>query len=171
MSTAQFYVWLIKTYCRHIPCGAGDQQTYDALNPLQVAAVDYMLDHLRELNLVLDDVYRPAKKPGRSGRANFIVYEPMEPGRMETRQEWLAAENNRLIRQLEQMMRDQHRIDGERARAIEHCAVLAEEVERLTAALDLIQRANPDCHFAQVTKGPTGGISLKWHDGYPEERQ
>lgn len=46
-------------------------------------------------------------------------------------------------------------------------AVLAAEVERLTAALDLIQKANPDCHIAQIIKGPTGGISLKGPDGSP----
>jgi len=149
MSTAQFYVWLIKTYCRHIPCGAGDQQTYDGLSQLQVAAVDYMLDHLRKLDLVLDDVYRPVNKPGRSGRANFIVYESRESGCMETRHEWLTAENRRLTAQVEQLMRDQHRIDGERARAIEHCAVLAAEVELLTAALEQIQKSNQDCRIAQ----------------------
>lgn len=143
MSTAKFYVWLIKTYCRHIPCGTGDQQTYDGLNQLQVAAVDYMLDHLRKLDLVLDDVYRPVNKPGRSGRANFIVYEPREAGLMETRQEWLAAENQRLTQQVERLMRDLHRIDGERARAMEQCAVMAEEVGRLNEMLESVVGNEP----------------------------
>lgn len=142
----ELYVWLIKTYCRHIPCGMGDQQTYDGLNPLQVAAVDYMLEQLRELDLVLDDVYRPAHKPGRSGRANFIVYEPQEAGRMETRQEWLTAENQRLQQQVERLMRDLHRVDGERAKAIAHNAVMAEEIERLN---EIIARLSTEGSNAQ----------------------
>lgn len=46
-------------------------------------------------------------------------------------------------------------------------AVLAAEVERLTAIFELIRKANPDHHIAQVNKGPTGGISLKGPDGTP----
>lgn len=113
---ARFYVWLIKTCCRHIPCGHGDQQTFDGLNNLQAAAVDYMLGVLRPLGLVIDDVYQPVNKPGRSGRANFIVLDIPEGGPVERKAEWLRAENLRLTQQLEQMQRDMHRMDLERGR-------------------------------------------------------
>lgn len=44
---------------------------------------------------------------------------------------------------------------------------LADEVQRLQGVLDMIQKANPDRHIAQVYKGPTGAISLKGPDGAP----
>lgn len=49
--------------------------------------------------------------------------------------EWLKAENSRLTKQIEQLIKDLHRIDAARQAAVSQCAVMAEEVERLNSFL------------------------------------
>lgn len=49
--------------------------------------------------------------------------------------EWYKAENTRLTKQNEQLLKDLHRIDNARQAAVNQCAVMAEEVERLNSFL------------------------------------
>lgn len=60
----------------------------------------------------------------------------------ESEVEWLKAENERLTKQVQQLIKDLHRIDNARQAAVnqcavmaEECAVMAEEVERLNSFL------------------------------------
>ena len=50
----------------------------------------------------------------------------------ESQVEWLKAENARLTKENEQLMKDVHRIDSARQAAVNQARVLAEEVNRLT---------------------------------------
>lgn len=50
----------------------------------------------------------------------------------ESQVEWLKAENARLTKQVEQLMKDLHRIDNARQAAVNQSRALAEEVNRLT---------------------------------------
>ena len=57
---------------------------------------------------------------------------PFAEGNMsESQIEWLKAENARLMKQVEQLMKDVHRIDSARQSAVSQCAVMAEEIEQL----------------------------------------
>ena len=57
---------------------------------------------------------------------------PFAEGDMsESQIEWLKAENSRLMKQVEQLMKDVHRIDSARQAAVSQCAVMAEEIEQL----------------------------------------
>jgi peptidoglycan hydrolase CwlO-like protein len=57
---------------------------------------------------------------------------PFTEGDMsESQIEWLKAENSRLMKQVEQLMKDVHRIDSARQAAVSQCAVMAEEIEQL----------------------------------------
>ena len=57
---------------------------------------------------------------------------PFTEGDMsESKIEWLKAENSRLMKQVEQLMKDVHRIDSARQAAVSQCAVMAEEIEQL----------------------------------------
>ena len=49
----------------------------------------------------------------------------------ESKEEWYKAENERLTKQVQQLIKDLHRIDAARQAAVNQCAVMAEEVERL----------------------------------------
>lgn len=66
-----FNHWLIKTYVRHV--GVGAQQTFDGLRQDQIELVQLMLAEMDQFSLVEHGVYQPAKKPGRSGLANFVL--------------------------------------------------------------------------------------------------
>ena len=50
----------------------------------------------------------------------------------ESQIEWLKAENSRLTKENEQLLKDLHRIDSARQAAVNQSRVLAEEVNRLT---------------------------------------
>lgn len=50
----------------------------------------------------------------------------------ESQVEWLKAENERLTKQVQQLMSDTHRLDSARQAAVNQSRVLAEEVNRLT---------------------------------------
>ena len=50
----------------------------------------------------------------------------------ESQIEWLKAENDRLTKQVQQLMSDTHRLDSARQAAVNQSRVLAEEVNRLT---------------------------------------
>ena len=53
----------------------------------------------------------------------------------ESKEEWYKVENARLTKQVEQLIKDLHRIDNARQAAVNQCAVMAEEVERLNSFL------------------------------------
>jgi hypothetical protein len=49
----------------------------------------------------------------------------------ESQVEWLKAENARLTKENEQLMKDVHRIDSARQAAVSQCAVMAERIDEL----------------------------------------
>ena len=57
----------------------------------------------------------------------------------ESKEQWLIAENERLTKQVEQLIKDMHRIDSARQSAITQCAALAAQVEVLTMAINEVR--------------------------------
>ena len=57
----------------------------------------------------------------------------------ESKEQWLIAENERLTKQVEQLIKDMHRIDSARQSAITQCAALAAQVEVLTDAINEVR--------------------------------
>ena len=57
----------------------------------------------------------------------------------ESKEAWLIAENERLTKENEQLVRDMHRIDSARQSAISQCAALAAQVEVLTTAINEVR--------------------------------
>ena len=57
----------------------------------------------------------------------------------ESKEQWLIAENERLTKQVEQLIKDMHRIDSARQSAITQCAALAAQVEVLTDAINEVK--------------------------------
>ena len=57
----------------------------------------------------------------------------------ESKEAWLIAENERLTKQVEQLVRDMHRIDSARQAAITQCAAMAAQVEVLTTAINEVK--------------------------------
>ena len=57
----------------------------------------------------------------------------------ESKEAWLIAENERLTKQVEQLVRDMHRIDSARQAAITQCAAMAAQVEVLTMAINEVR--------------------------------
>ena len=49
----------------------------------------------------------------------------------ESKIEWLKAENARLTKENEQLMKDVHRIDSARQAAVSQCSAMAERIEEL----------------------------------------
>ena len=65
---------------------------------------------------------------------------PFTEGDMsESQIEWLIAENERLTKENEQLVRDMHRIDSARQSAISQCAALAAQIEVLTDAINEVR--------------------------------
>lgn len=61
----------------------------------------------------------------------------------ESQIEWLKAENARLTKQVEQLIKDLHRIDSARQSAVSQCAAMAERIDELEAGLFVVaQLAN-----------------------------
>ena len=58
----------------------------------------------------------------------------------ESKEQWLIAENERLTKENEQLVRDMHRIDSARQSAISQCAALAAQVEVLTMAINEVRQ-------------------------------
>lgn len=50
----------------------------------------------------------------------------------ESKEAWLIAENERLTKQVQQLMSDVHRLDTARQSAVNQARALADEVNRLT---------------------------------------
>ena len=59
----------------------------------------------------------------------------------ESKEQWLIAENARLTKENEQLVRDMHRIDSARQSAISQCAALAEEIEGLNEDVKSLKAA------------------------------
>ena len=57
----------------------------------------------------------------------------------ESKEAWLIAENERLTKQVEQLIKDMHRIDSARQAAITQCAAMAAQVEVLTMAINEVR--------------------------------
>ena len=57
----------------------------------------------------------------------------------ESKEQWLIAENERLTKENEQLIKDMHRIDSARQSAITQCAALAAQVEVLTDAINEVR--------------------------------
>ena len=57
----------------------------------------------------------------------------------ESKEAWLIAENERLTKEDEQLVRDMHRIDSARQSAISQCAALAAQIEVLTDAINEVR--------------------------------
>ena len=57
----------------------------------------------------------------------------------ESKEAWLIAENERLTKEVEQLVRDMHRIDTARQAAVIQCASLAAQVEVLTMAINEVR--------------------------------
>ena len=57
----------------------------------------------------------------------------------ESKEAWLIAENERLTKENEQLVRDMHRIDNARQSAISQCAALAAQLEVLTDAINEVR--------------------------------
>ena len=72
---------------------------------------------------------------------------PFAEGDMsESQIEWLKAENSRLMKQVEQLMKDVHRIDSARQAAVSQCAVMAEEIEQLNEDVKSLKAALSEVH-------------------------
>ena len=59
----------------------------------------------------------------------------------ESKEQWLIAENERLTKENEQLMKDVHRIDAARQAAVSQCAVMAEEIEGLNEGVKALKAA------------------------------
>ena len=59
----------------------------------------------------------------------------------ESQIEWLKAENLRLTKENEQLMKDVHRIDSARQAAFKQCAAMAEEIEGLNEDVKSLKAA------------------------------
>ena len=57
----------------------------------------------------------------------------------ESKEAWLIAENARLTKENEQLMKDVHRIDAARQAAVSQCAALAAQIEVLTDAINEVR--------------------------------
>ena len=57
----------------------------------------------------------------------------------ESKEAWLIAENERLTKENEQLVRDMHRIDTARQAAVSQCAVMAAQIEVLTDAINEVR--------------------------------
>jgi hypothetical protein len=49
----------------------------------------------------------------------------------ESKEEWYIAENERLTKQVQQLIKDVHRIDSARQSAVSQCAAMAERIDEL----------------------------------------
>ena len=72
---------------------------------------------------------------------------PFAEGDMsESQIEWLKAENARLMKENEQLMKDVHRIDAARHSAVSQCSVMAEEIEQLNEDVKSLKAALSEVH-------------------------
>ena len=64
----------------------------------------------------------------------------------ESQIEWLKAENARLTKENEQLMKDVHRIDSARQAAVSQCSAMAEEIEQLNEDVKSLKAALSEVH-------------------------
>ena len=75
-----------------------------------------------------------------SGEKWLETGNPFVEGDMsESKEQWLIAENERLTKEVEQLVRDMHRIDTARQAAVIQCAALAAQIEVLTDAINEVR--------------------------------
>lgn len=72
---------------------------------------------------------------------------PFAEGDMsESKIEWYKAENSRLTKQVEQLMKDVHRTDSARQSAVSQCSAMAEEIEQLNEDVKSLKAALSEVH-------------------------
>lgn len=72
---------------------------------------------------------------------------PFAEGDMsESKEEWYKVENARLAKQVEQLIKDLHRIDAARQAAVSQCAAMAEEIEQLNEDVKSLKAALSEVH-------------------------
>lgn len=64
----------------------------------------------------------------------------------ESKEEWYKAENARLTKENEQLMKDVHRIDSARQAAVSQCTAMAEEIEQLNEDVKSLKAALSEVH-------------------------
>ena len=64
----------------------------------------------------------------------------------ESQIEWYKSENARLAKQVEQLIKDLHRIDAARQAAVSQCAAMAEEIEQLNEDVKSLKAALSEVH-------------------------
>lgn len=90
----------------------------------------YMHPSYNEFTAFLDGLKTDARITPNALNLAFDVW--LLGGNMgESKEEWYIAENERLTKQVEQLMKDVHRIDSARQAAFKQCAVMAERIDEL----------------------------------------
>ena len=99
----------------------------------------YMHQKYQEFLCAIKNLDSDARVNPNSLNLAFDVWLLSEVNMSESKEQWLIAENERLTKENEQLVRDMHRIDSARQSAISQCAALAAQVEVLTTAINEVK--------------------------------
>jgi len=91
----------------------------------------YMHPRYEEFLAFIDGLDTDARINPNSLNLAFDVWLLSEGNMGESKEAWLIAENERLTKENEQLVRDMHRIDSARQFAISQCAAMAERIDEL----------------------------------------